>query len=67
MNILPGRVTATYRSKEMAHKFNIEAVHIHTSTASQIRHHTSPNIHTLKYKIKKNEKKFNYVANQLGN
>lgn len=41
-----GLVTATYLSREMAHKFKMEAVHIHTSTASHILHHTSPNIQT---------------------
>lgn len=35
----------------MAHRFSIEAVHIQTSTASQMRHHTSPNIQTCNYKL----------------
>lgn len=28
LGYVTGRVTATYRSKEMAHKFNIDAVHL---------------------------------------
>lgn len=35
----------------MAHKFNIDAVHIHTSTASQMEHHRSPNIQTFESRI----------------
>lgn len=41
-----GLVTATYRSRDMAQRFKIEAVHIHTSTASQIRHQISPKVQT---------------------
>lgn len=41
-----GRVTATYRSREIAHRFKIDAVHIQTSSASHILHQTCPNIHT---------------------
>lgn len=45
LGYVTGRVTATYRSNDMAHKFNIDAVHIHTSTANHILHHKSPKIH----------------------
>lgn len=43
---LTGRVTATYLSTLIAHKFKIDAVDIHTSVTSQPRHHTWPNIQT---------------------
>lgn len=46
LGYLTGLVTATYLSRDMAHRFSIEAVHIHTSTASHIWHLTSPKIHT---------------------
>lgn len=42
---LTGRVTATYLSMLIAHKFNIDAVEIHTSVASHPRHQKSPKIH----------------------
>lgn len=41
---LTGRVTATYLSTLMAHKFNIEAVEIQTSATNQPRHHQLPKI-----------------------
>lgn len=46
LGYVTGLVTATYRSSDIAHKFNIDAVHIQTSTASHIRHQISPNIQT---------------------
>lgn len=48
LGYVTGRVTATYRSSEMAHRFRIDAVHIHTSKASHILHHKSPKIHIWK-------------------
>lgn len=50
LGYVTGLVTATYRSSDMAHKFRMDAVHIQTSTANQILHHTSPNIQTCKHK-----------------
>lgn len=46
LGYVTGRVTATYLSSDMAQRFRMEAVHIHTSTASQMEHHRSPKIHT---------------------
>lgn len=48
LGYVTGRVTATYRSNDMAHRFKILAVHIHTSMANQILHHKSPKIQTCK-------------------
>lgn len=48
LGYVTGLVTATQRSNEIAHKFNIDAVHIQTSTANHIRHHKSPNIQTCR-------------------
>lgn len=55
-----GRVTATQRSSDMAHRFSIDAVHIQTSTASQMRHQTSPNIQTC-HRERGEERDFNFV------
>lgn len=43
---LTGRVTATYLSTLIAHRFNIDAVDIQTSVTSQPRHQIWPNIQT---------------------
>lgn len=41
----------------MAHKFKIDAVHIHTSNANHMEHHKSPNIQI--WNGKKNDKRIN--------
>ena len=43
-----GCVTAIYRSKEITTKCKMDAVHIQTSTANHILHHTFPKIHIEK-------------------
>lgn len=48
LRYLTGRVTATYLSTLMAHRFRMEAVEIQTSVTSQPRHQISPNIQTSK-------------------
>lgn len=62
LGYVTGRVTATYRSNDIAHKLRIDAVHIHTSTANQMEHHKSPKIHTCLYS--KKEKK-NAIKKQI--